>query len=120
VEASYMEFDPADPEWIPLTLASDGTRRMLRQRPDGDCTFLGDAGCTLPGEVRPLVCRLYPWAFDYTGVHGEKPEYCPVAMLSTDGRPMVEVLGMQAGDAHGWHRMLYDELREEQRHCVSA
>ena len=31
----------------------------LRQREDGNCVFLGPAGCSVHGD-RPLVCRLYP------------------------------------------------------------
>jgi Fe-S-cluster containining protein len=31
----------------------------LRQREDGNCVFLGAAGCSVHGD-RPLVCRLYP------------------------------------------------------------
>lgn len=31
----------------------------LRQREDGSCVFLGDAGCSVHAD-RPLVCRLYP------------------------------------------------------------
>lgn len=32
----------------------------LATRPDGRCALLGDAGCTLPEEVRPYYCRLFP------------------------------------------------------------
>ena len=38
---------------------------------NGDCTFLGAAGCVLPEEVRPLVCRLYPFEYTHRGILGE-------------------------------------------------
>lgn len=40
-----------------------GFRLRLRLEPDGSCCFLGPGGCALPGEARPLYCRLYPFWF---------------------------------------------------------
>jgi Fe-S-cluster containining protein len=37
-----------------------GRRLRLRLGAGGDCCFLGDQGCRLPSEARPLYCRLYP------------------------------------------------------------
>ncbi len=37
----------------------DGEGTALRQKPGGDCEFLGAEGCTVHAD-RPLVCRLYP------------------------------------------------------------
>lgn len=34
-------------------------RRVLRNRPDGSCLFLGTGGCSVHRD-RPLVCRLFP------------------------------------------------------------
>ena len=110
----YAAEHRGDPEWLTGTLAADGTRRVLRRRPDGSCGFLGEAGCSLPEDVRPLVCRLYP--FDYTAA-GLAPapsaHYCPTALLQPPGQTMVDVLGMSAEDAERWRRMLYAELRQE-------
>ena len=30
-------------------------------RKDGACVFLRDAGCSLPREVRPYYCRIFPF-----------------------------------------------------------
>lgn len=32
----------------------------LATRSDGSCALLGDSGCILPQQVRPLYCRLFP------------------------------------------------------------
>lgn len=38
-------------------------RRLTLAQRDGGCVFhTRDAGCTLPETVRPLACRLYPFA----------------------------------------------------------
>jgi Fe-S-cluster containining protein len=98
-----------DPVWRDNVVRPDGTRRVLRQRPGGDCTFLGTAGCTLPPNVRPLICRLYP--FDYTaeGIRDELARGCPVELLKPE-QQLLQVLDMRLDDATRWHRQLYDGI----------
>lgn len=112
-DASYLEHDPADPEWLPLTVGRDGRRRMLTRRADGDCAFLGAAGCVLPTEVRPLVCRLYPWSYTAAGLLGEDSDYCPSVLRRFVGDNMLDVLDMRRTDGERWHAQLYAELRDE-------
>lgn len=141
-DPSYLEHDPDDPNWTAYTIAPDGTRRVLKKQDGvhaglsghrgqaGDCAFLGPAGCALPEEVRPLVCRLYPFMYTERGLDGEADEsegvdesYCPTHLFftaqerrPTDGRPrvtMLTVLKMDPRDAERWRRQLYDELRAD-------
>ena len=78
--------------------------------------FLGTAGCVLPLEVRPLVCRLYP--FDYTedGIKDELSGGCPLELLQP-GQSLTEALEMNRTDAERWHAMLYTEVRRERDEC---
>lgn len=110
-DPSYTEPDPDDPNWQRWTVEPDGTRRVLRRLPAGDCTFLGKDGCTLPGDVRPLVCRLYPWRYTEKGIDGIDDGYCPTARVAPPGRTMIQALDMDAAEGLRWHRMLYEELR---------
>ena len=107
----YLEQDD-DPLWLRAAFQPDGTRRVLKKQPNGDCTFLGNAGCVLPLEIRPLVCRIYP--FDYTerGLRDELATGCPTHLLP-EGVGLVEALDMQRADGERWHGQLYDELRTE-------
>lgn len=109
-DESYLDDDPDDPDWRAATVAPDGTRAMLRKQPNEDCTFLGAAGCTLPEETRPLVCRLYPFEYTHQGLLGEDSEYCPKALVDPTGRGMTVVLDMRREDAERWHGQLYREL----------
>lgn len=111
VDPAYVEVDDDDPNWLGYTVDADGTRRVLRRRGSGACVFLGDEGCVLPTATRPLVCRLYPWAYTETQLDGVDSEYCPTAILSPDRQPMTEVLGIPAEVAEAWRRQLYQELR---------
>jgi Fe-S-cluster containining protein len=114
-DPSYLEDDPDDPRWRLLTVASDGTRRMLKRKPDGDCTFLGPQGCVLPTDVRPLVCRLYPWSYDQRGLLAEDADYCPTATLQPPQGRMALLLDIPVGIAEGWRSQLYAELENDHR-----
>lgn len=109
-DPTYVDQDD-DPNWVPWTVEPDGTRRVLSRRPDGDCTFLSPAGCSLPGDVRPLICRLYPFSYTERGIDGLDADYCP-ANLIPRGSTIVDELRMSREDATRWHQMLYRELRE--------
>lgn len=109
-DPSYLEPDPDDPNWLPYTTFPDGTRNLLLRRADG-CTFLGPAGCVLPENVRPLVCRLYPWEFTEAGILAEDAGYCPVETLAGPNGSMLTVLNMTRPDAEQWRADLYTELR---------
>jgi uncharacterized protein len=101
-----------DPVWRDNVFRADGTRRVLKKKANGDCTFLGSSGCVLPLETRPLICRIYP--FDYTaeGILSELAPGCPTELL----RPwqgLIEALDMKRSDAERWRKQLYDELPHE-------
>lgn len=114
-DEEYLEHDPDDPNWQRYTVDEQGRRRMLLRKDSGDCTYLGKAGCVLPVEVRPLICRLYPFAFNEQGMTGMDDHYCPTKVLLAD-KPkatMLTVLGMDPLDGERWRRTLYQELREQ-------
>lgn len=146
-DPSYAEADPDDPNWVRYTIAPDGTRRVLRKQDGqtpgaggrrgdaGDCTFLGEAGCVLPVEVRPLVCRLYPFMYNEQRLEGPGDEsggldesYCPTRLFfdasrralpasnlppGTPRTTMLTVLQMDPKDGERWRAKLYEELRED-------
>jgi Fe-S-cluster containining protein len=101
-----------DPVWRDHVFRPDGTRRVVRHQPNGDCHFLGPVGCVLPAHARPLVCRLYP--FDYTseGIHEELAEGCPLELLRP-GQELLPVLNMHRDEAEVWRRQLYAEMQCE-------
>jgi Fe-S-cluster containining protein len=109
-EPSYLDQDD-DPLWRDNVIRPDGTRRVLR-RANGNCMFLGPVGCMLPLEVRPLVCRLYPYDYTEEGIKPDLAEGCPLNLLRT-GETLIDALGMNLSDAKRWHRQLYDEVRQE-------
>lgn len=97
----------------------DGTRPVTKRKPNGDCTFLGHAGCVLPLDVRPIVCRLYPYSFDDERITGVEADRCPLEVVRPGGS-IVEELGMDPAIAEDWRSQLYSELREAPRRPVEG
>jgi Fe-S-cluster containining protein len=72
----------------------------------------------LPLEVRPLVCRIYPYDYDQHGLKAhELAQGCPLELLRP-GQGLLEALDMNREDAQRWYGMLYEEIL--QNHARSA
>lgn len=108
-----------DPIWMENAFQPDGTRRVLQKMANDDCTFLTSSGCCLPLEVRPLVCRLYPYDYTADGLKSEPASGCPRQLLR-DGESVFEAVGVERESALRWHRMLYDELLQERPQTRTA
>ncbi len=105
----YQETE--DPFWHKHVFKPDKTRRVLKQRPGGDCFFLGSEGCVLPKDARPLVCRLYPFDYNADGILPVTYPGCPLELLQP-GQDLITELGMRLEDAQPIHAQLYREICE--------
>lgn len=110
-DPAYSDQDD-DPLWRDNVIQPDGTRRVLKKQANGDCTFLGPAGCTLTPQARPLVCRLYPFDYTAAGILDELASGCPLELL-LPGQDLIPTLGMSRVQAERWHEQLYAELQQE-------
>ncbi len=109
-DPAYLDQDD-DPNWNTYTVNEQGARRVLKTTGDLACLFLGEAGCRLPYEVRPLVCRLFPYSYNEGGLTDIEQE-CPTDLLAP-GESLMQCLGMDEEKAVRWHDLLYRELREQ-------
>jgi Fe-S-cluster containining protein len=100
-----------DPEWYRI-FDREGRRRVLTRQSNGDCTFLGARGCTLPGDVRPLTCRLYPFEYSAAGIGAAEDHMCPTHLLRP-GQALLQVLDMREEDAERARAQLYAEICAE-------
>ncbi len=113
-----------DPEWNPLILEPDGRRRILALKEDGNCLFLTEKGCKLPGDVRPLLCRIYPFDFKGPKITG----ICKGCQISKceNWQEILEQSQMNLSTATGWVEKLYQEISQERAatvkelHCPSC
>jgi len=111
-DPAYLAQDD-DPVWQRHVFRRDGRRRTLRRKASGDCWFLGDAGCRLSMEIRPLVCRLHPFAYTADGIAAETEKGCPENLLPP-GANLISALAMSGDAAARWHHMLYDEVIQDE------
>jgi len=107
-DPAYMEFGD-DPGWLTLTIRPDGKRCVLRRTMDKSCTLLGENGCILPVNVRPLVCRLHPYLYTEAGISGVDPS-CPISRQRS-WPAVLDQMGMAMHKACKWHALLYCELK---------
>ena len=105
----YLDHDD-DPVWREHVIREDNSRRVLKRLPDGDCSLLGPQGCTLPLEVRPLICRLYPYDYDEQGIRDELTPGCPLELVRP-GLGLLDELDIKLDNARRWHKQLYAEIR---------
>jgi len=106
-DPSYLDQND-DPTWLNLVFRPDTSRPILKRQENGDCRYLGPTGCRLAVEVRPLVCRLFPYEYTASGITGVSKD-CPKQVIPP-GSTILTVLDMRAADAIRWHRTLYGEL----------
>jgi Uncharacterised protein family (UPF0153). len=100
-----------DPLWY-KTFTHPRGRLVLRQIANGDCCFLRPDGCALPLEVRPLVCRLYPFEYNQDTIKGIHAHRCP-RDVSDNAPLLLALLGMNRERGEEWRRLFYRELEEE-------
>ncbi len=112
VDPAYLDQED-DPNWLGYTIRKDGTRRVLKHASRGVCYFLAENGCRLPLDVRPLVCRLYPFSYTERGIAGILSE-CPEYLLPSE-ETILDALHMSYDEALPWWDSLYTELRREER-----
>jgi uncharacterized protein len=104
-----------DPNWLRFITLPGNYNRLLKKTRAGDCVFLSANGCMLTEEVRPLICRLYPYSYNEFGLIGlvvNEMIGCPIHLLGT-GEDIFNNLHMPRIVADDWRVMLYNELRNE-------
>jgi Fe-S-cluster containining protein len=106
--------DEKDPAWLYYVFRPDGSRRVLKTTPEGNCTFLAPDGCRLPIHIRPIICRLHPFEYNAGGFYNDFAPGCPVDMLEP-GRLLSSCFEMDPAEATCWHKMLYEEIVLEKK-----
>ncbi len=111
-DPSYSPQPAEDPLWAALVFRPDGTRRVLKQSPSGDCIFLGQEGCILGVTIRPLICRLFPYEYTTSSISTQMSSRCPTALLEP-GETLDQAIGLSWEETINWHRQLILEIHAE-------
>ncbi|MBF0102697.1 MAG: YkgJ family cysteine cluster protein [Desulfobacterales bacterium] len=100
-----------DPIWENYVFKPDGTRRVIKRNANGDCFFLSNTGCKLAIDVRPLVCRIYPYEYNAGGLYQEfSHNACPIHLLKSNETFEQMLQCFTKSKALEWHNLLYDEI----------
>ncbi len=102
-----------DPVWQQKVFRSDGSRRVLKQKSNGDCCFLTESGCRLALDVRPLICRLFPHYYTESGISTLWDTSCPITGQLPGEAIETGIAGVRRSEAERWHRLLYTEIQWE-------
>lgn len=79
----------------------------LATRSDGSCQLLGEEGCILPREARPLYCLIFPFWFYGERLTSFTPPNCLVVSESRTFSDMFRAIGMTKAEA----KTLFGRLR---------
>lgn len=101
-----------DGAWERIFDSAGRTRVLKRGETAGGCVFLAPGGCRLAMDVRPLVCRLYPYEYDAGTLKGVTPLLCPPEDQANHPLLLAQ-LGMNRDAAEIWREMLYREIGDE-------
>lgn len=90
-----------DPAWR-KTFNEKGEQRILLGSPP--CPYLRRDGCSLPMDVRPLVCRLYPLGYTSEGFTGldDSCGFCA---------EVAEEVAVDRAVVEAWRKALYEEIQ---------
>lgn len=114
-DLSFMDTYKYDPNWHKYVVMPGNRFRVLQLENEGPCVFLHEDGCELPWEIRPLMCRIYPYNYNEFGIIGfyaHEDLWCPVPLLKK-GETLSGTLNMTREQADRWRIMYYEELRAD-------
>lgn len=87
----------------------EGRRNILKKNDKGGCIFLAQDGCMLPMDVRPIICRLYPYSWTDQREISLEASSCP-AHLFKDEQDLKENLCVPEDEALRLVNLFYDEI----------
>jgi len=100
-----------DPNYTRYVVDKTGKSQILKKQENGNCIFLSPIGCMLSMDIRPLVCRIYPYNdFNEFGKVNLAPMFCP-KKFKMDSDIIHKEMGLSFDEAKHLVGQLYDELR---------
>ncbi len=98
---------PGERALVERLFPSHGHHLRLATRPDGDCVFLGPAGCVLPRDARPYYCHLFPFWVYKRRFTLFTPEHCLALQEGKGSVQLVEeVMGVRLSEIATHHGRL--------------
>lgn len=107
--SSPANYSKEEEIYIMNIFKKDGRRNVLKHKNNGKCVLLGDNGCIVSFDVRPLLCRIYPYDWNDNREIWLNPTYCPKELFK-DENEMVENIAVDLNTARELVDQLYNEI----------
>jgi uncharacterized protein len=87
----------------------NGRRNILKKNEKNECCFLTQDGCVLPPNIRPILCRLYPFDWNDKKEIWVAPTHCPKNFFK-DEQEIRDRVCLTEEEAKRLVCLLYDEI----------
>lgn len=98
---------PGESVVVTKLFPADAQHLTLGTDQEGFCLHLGPAGCTLPREIRPWFCRLFPLWVSRGELTAFSADYCLIAQQSISVRGMLKKINQNEAEVID----IYNRLR---------
>ncbi|OQX22900.1 MAG: hypothetical protein BWK80_28740 [Desulfobacteraceae bacterium IS3] len=116
-ELKFIITNPCNPEngseiYLKYLFDEEG-RRIILKKNENRCCFLTHNGCDLPLNIRPIVCRLYPYDWnDNKDMWIDPARLCPENLFK-DEQEIKEQLCLPEQEAKRLLELFYDEIKSQ-------
>ena len=111
-----LNYSENDRIYVTYFFDSEGRRNVLKKNKNGECCFITDNGCLLPSNIRPLICRIYPYEWNDQHEIWVEAGYCPKELFK-DNEDLIRKVGLSAEEAKRLVSQFYAEIMKGHGSC---
>lgn len=113
IYANPARFSEDDRIYVTCLFDSKGRRNILKKNKNNECCFITDTGCLLPHDIRPLICRIYPYEWNDRREVWIEAGYCPKELFK-DNEDLIRKVGLSEEEVKRLVNQFYDEIMSGQ------
>lgn len=116
-EMKYVYENPANvpkglEQYVEYLFDEEGRRNILKKNERNGCCFLTPNGCALPSNIKPIICRLFPYDWNDNRDVWMDFTTCP-KILFKDEQELKELVCLPEEEAKRLIDLLYYEIMNE-------
>jgi len=107
--ANPSRYDEGEYIYVTCLFDDEGRWNVMKRNENQGCWFITPTGCSLPPEVRPLMCRIYPYDWNDQQEIWINGTYC-LASLFTDNEDLAKKVALPPEEAKRLVKLFYEEI----------
>lgn len=111
VYANPFCYEEDDHIYVKYLFNDQGCRPVLKKNSDHSCCLATPTGCSLPHDLRPLLCRIYPYDWNDRLEIWVDGGYCPERLFRNE-EDMIKKIGLSREDALELIKQFYAEIMD--------